>query len=154
MKQVIERLNHWVVEVPERFGMWSETELSMRPQPDKWSKKEILGHLCDSAQNNLQRFVRAQYEEQPQTVIKYAQDDWVRLMGYQELPFEHVLSLWVSLNKQVAAVGDNIPEAKLQNTYPFGDGQPVTLEWMVGDYVDHLEHHLRQIFGKELIEEK
>ncbi|MCJ8014549.1 DinB family protein [Paenibacillus sp. KQZ6P-2] len=150
MKNIIDRLNHWIARVPERFSVLSETEVSLRPQPHKWSKKEILGHLCDSALNNLQRFIRAQYEEQPQTVIKYAQDEWVRLMGYQELPLEHVLSLWVSLNTQVAAIIKNIPEEKLQSTYPFSDGKHVTLEWMIRDYVDHLEHHLRQIFGKEI----
>jgi len=145
--KVVERLKHWIAEVPEKFSVLSEPEVSIRPQPHKWSKKEILGHLCDSAQNNLQRFIRAQYEEQPQTVIKYDQEQWVKLMGYQDLPFDQVLSLWVSLNKQVAAVIERTPENHLQKGYPFSDGQIVTLGWLIDDYVDHLEHHLKQIFG-------
>ncbi|MEC0372728.1 DinB family protein [Paenibacillus chibensis] len=153
MKEVIARLHHWIEKVPASFNAQSETEISKRPQPNKWSKKEILGHLCDSAQNNLQRFIRAQYEEQPQTVIRYDQDAWVQLMGYQTLPFEQVLSLWVSLHKQVAAVMEHTPKERLQNTYPFGDGQLVTLEWMMRDYVDHLEHHLKQIFGNHIVKE-
>ncbi|MED5017419.1 DinB family protein [Paenibacillus chibensis] len=153
MKEVIARLHHWIEKVPASFNTQSETEISKRPQPNKWSQKEILGHLCDSAQNNLQRFIRAQYEEQPQTVIRYDQDAWVHLMGYQTLPFEQVLSLWVSLHKQVAAVMEHTPKEWLQNTYPFGDGQPVTLEWMMRDYVDHLEHHLKQIFGSHIVKE-
>lgn len=153
MKEVIARLHHWIEKIPASFNALSEAEISKRPQPNKWSKKEILGHLCDSAQNNLQRFIRAQYEEQPQTVIRYDQDAWVQLMGYQTLPFEQVLSLWVSLHKQVAAVMEHTPKERLQNTYPFGDGQPVTLEWMMRDYVDHLEHHLQQIFGSDIVKE-
>ncbi|MEC0243683.1 DinB family protein [Paenibacillus dokdonensis] len=145
--KVVERLNHWIAEVPVKFNILPEPELSIRPQPHKWSKKEILGHLCDSAQNNLQRFIRAQYEEQPQTVIKYDQEQWVKLMGYQDLPFDQVLSLWVSLNKQVAAVIEKTQENHLQKGYPLSEGQIVTLGWLIDDYVDHLEHHLKQIFG-------
>lgn len=147
MQTALDRLNIWMTEVPVEFGGLSEQEISERPQPHKWSRKEILGHLCDSALNNLQRFVRAQYEEQPNTIIKYDQDQWVRLMDYQELPFEHILSFWVSLNKQIAAVWGRIPENQLTNGFLLSEEQTVTLQWLIDDYVDHMEHHLNQIFG-------
>lgn len=35
---------------------------AQKPAPGKWSKKEILGHLIDSAANNHQRFVRLQLQ--------------------------------------------------------------------------------------------
>lgn len=147
MQTALDRLNFWIIEVPVKFGGLSEQEISERPQPYKWSRKEILGHLCDSALNNLQRFVRAQYEEQPNTIIKYDQDQWVRLMNYQELPFEHILSFWVSLNKQIAAVWERTPENQLTNGFLLSEEQTVTLQWLIDDYVDHMEHHLNQIFG-------
>lgn len=147
MKTALERLNRLIEEVPAKFSELPESENSVRPQPGKWSRKEILGHLCDSALNNLQRFVRSQYEEQPNRIIPYAQDTWVQLMGYQELPVEHVLNLWVSLNTQVAAVWERTPESALKNVFLLGDGQTVTLQWVIDDYVDHMEHHLKQIFG-------
>ncbi|MDR0270804.1 DinB family protein [Paenibacillus sp.] len=147
MQTALDRLNQWITEVPVKFNGLSEQEVSRRPQPHKWSRKEILGHLCDSALNNLQRFVRAQYEEQPNTIIQYDQDQWGRLMNYQELPFEHILSFWVSLNKQVAAVWRRISEGQLQNVFLLNEGKMVTLHWLIDDYVDHMEHHLDQIFG-------
>ncbi|GIO34281.1 MULTISPECIES: DinB family protein [Paenibacillus] len=150
MKNALERLNQAIAEVPAKFREMPEPELSLRPQPEKWSRKEILGHLCDSALNNLQRFVRSQYEPQPNQIIPYTQDEWVQLMGYQELPFDHVLMLWSSLNKQVAAVWERIPAERLDNVFLLGDGQTVTLQWVIDDYVDHLEHHLKQICGAEL----
>jgi hypothetical protein len=147
LESTLERLNHWIDVLPSKFESLSESELAERPQPNKWSKKEILGHLCDSALNNLQRFVRAQYEESPYRVLKYAQDQWVKLMGYQALPTAHILSLWVNLNRHAAEVLRNIPEDKLQTPCDIGEAQTVTLGWIAEDYVDHLEHHLKQIFG-------
>ncbi len=147
MQATIQRLNHWIVEVPVRVHAFSERELSERAQPGKWSKKEILGHLCDSALTNMQRFVRVQYEPQPYAVLKYAQNQWVELMDYQSQPIEHVLSLWVSLNKQAAQVISNIPEEMLQYSCDNGGENLVTVEWLINDYVDHMEHHLAQIFG-------
>jgi hypothetical protein len=146
MKAILERLNYWITEVPSRIQALPELDLSVRPQLNKWSKKEILGHLCDSALTNLQRFVRAQYEAQPYTVLKYAQNQWVELMDYQNLPVDHILNLWVILNKQTARVIEKISEDKLLYSCEIGEEKIVTLEWLIKDYVEHLEHHLEQIF--------
>jgi hypothetical protein len=145
MKATVERLNHWIGEVPSRIHAFSEVDLTLKSQPDKWSKKEVLGHLCDSALNNLQRFIRVQYEEKPYKVLKYAQNQWVQLMYYQNLPIEHILNLWVSLNKQIVEIIAIIPEDKLQYLCDIGEDNMVTIEWIIHDYVDHMEHHLKVV---------
>src|SRR4030095_2595683 len=48
----------------QQLRLLQETEVSLKPAPGKWSKKEILGHLIDSATNNHQRFVRTQMTEE------------------------------------------------------------------------------------------
>src|SRR5690606_17942708 len=73
-----------------------------KPNPAKWSPVEILGHLVDSAQNNLQRFIRSQYEDVPHIV--YNQDEWVRLAQYRDYPREDLLTLWQALNRHVSRV--------------------------------------------------
>jgi hypothetical protein len=63
------------------------------------------------------------------------------------LPAEHLLSLWQQLNRQIVYVVKKIPDEKL--AYPIivaSNGEAKTLEWLIIDYVDHMEHHLRQIF--------
>ena len=147
MKATIDRLQHWITEVPVRIGALSELESSIRTQPHKWSKKEILGHLCDSTLTNMQRFVRAQYEPQPHVVVKYAQNQWVEHMNYQNQPVSQVLNLWIALNTQVVNILAHIPEDRLMYTCDIGEGQMVTLKWLIEDYMEHLEHHLEQIFG-------
>jgi hypothetical protein len=53
-----------------------------KSSPDRWSQKEKLGHLIDSAANNHQRIVRVQLEQQP-AMPGYEQGKWVELHSYQ-----------------------------------------------------------------------
>jgi hypothetical protein len=117
-----------------------------RPAPGKWSKKEILGHLIDSAANNHQRFVRAQLED-PLVFPGYAQEFWVNSQGYQEAAWGELIDLWAAYNRQLARVIAQIPAEKLEHSCRIGDSNPVTLDFLVRDYVRHLEHHLRQILA-------
>lgn len=146
MQDVAERLGYWIAEVPARLDRMTEAEIARRPMPGKWSKKEIVGHLCDSAINNIPRLLRAQFESQPVASLKYKQDEWVRLQDYQDKPLEEIVDLWVALNKQLVRVIRGIPSEHRLNSCVVGNNEPVTLEWLVQDYLQHLEHHLRQIF--------
>ena len=84
-KQVIQRLTSHIDNVPEKFlGLPAQTRL-LHPAPGKWSPQEILGHLIDSAINNLRRFTEIQFLPQPFTVVGYKQDDLVIVNNYQQL---------------------------------------------------------------------
>jgi hypothetical protein len=82
MQNVTDGLKHWLDIIPKELKGLPELEVSRRPSPNKWSKKEILGHLCDSAINNMERFVKIQYEEQPYVIPSYNQEQWVGLQHY------------------------------------------------------------------------
>jgi hypothetical protein len=120
----------------------SETEISNCPLPNKWSKKEILGHLCDSAINNINRFIKIQYEEQPFVIQSYNQNQWVILQNYQERPLDEIVNLFLALNKQIINIISNIPKERLSNLCDIGNNQQETLEWLVKDYLNHMEHHI------------
>src|SRR5262250_3072390 len=83
-----------------------EEKFRYKPSPTKWSKKEILGHLVDSAQSNIRRFIVAQYEEQPRIV--YNQDQWVAITNYQQYSLPDLVSLWYLVNKHICHVLKNI----------------------------------------------
>jgi hypothetical protein len=116
-----------------------------KPSPEKWSNKEIIGHLCDSAQINLQRFVRCTYEENFKLV--YAQDEWVVAQHYQDMYVADLLQLWRLLNLQISRVLENYPPDRLQAKCDTNKKEvvPRTAEWLAQDYLDHLQHHLKQI---------
>jgi hypothetical protein len=123
----------------------TDVDWNLKPSANVWSKKEILGHLIDSANNNLNRFIRCTYEQDFKLV--YAQNNWVAVQHYQDTKVDDMLTLWRLLNKQIARVLTNYPDSMLQNTCDTGDGavELHTVEYLATDYVKHLEHHLRQI---------
>lgn len=140
----------------ERLRALSEAESGKRPGPGKWSPKEVLGHLIDSAANNHQRFVRALFTDDL-VFPGYAQDDWVRVQRYREAPWDELIGLWTAYNLHLLRVVSAIPDDTLTRrrtrhnlhqiawrTVP--ESEPATLEYFIEDYVGHLLHHLGQIF--------
>ena len=125
-----------------------------RPAKGGWSAKEVLGHLIDSAAVNHQRFVRAQWQDL--VFAAYAQDDWVEAQKYQDAPWIELVALWREYNRHLARVMAAIPvsvrlkEHRLHNLHeiamkPAPADQPASLEYLMRDYVVHLQHHLKQI---------
>jgi len=116
-----------------------------KPAPDKWSKKQIIGHLIDSAQVNLQRFVRCTYEENFK--LTYEQVEWVDAAHYQEANVNELLGLWNLLNLQIIRVLENYPIHRLQAQCDNSKTEPSlhTVEWLAADYVAHMQHHLKQL---------
>jgi hypothetical protein len=126
-----------------RLQAISEEAAAQKPAPDKWSKKEILGHLIDSAANNHQRFMRLQL--QPEISLPgYDQDNWVRLNRYQQTSWREIVTLWSAYNRHLATVIESLDDAALGHVWHAPDGD-LTLEFIATDYVRHLEHHLKQI---------
>ena len=118
---------------------------TFRASPGKWSKKEIIGHLIDSAQVNLQRFVRCTYQENFKLV--YAQVEWVHAQHYEQADINELLDLWRLLNRQITRVLADYPAGRLQVKCDTGRETESlhTVEWLAKDYLDHLNHHLSPI---------
>lgn len=116
-----------------------------RRAPGKWSAKEVLGHLVDSAGNNQQKFVRMLAATAPLEFVGYAQDEWVAAQHYQEADWRGLIELWKVLNLHLAHVIEHADPAKLGNTIRIEGKGPFRLDFVMADYVEHLKHHLRQI---------
>ena len=122
-----------------------ESQLTAKPSPGKWSKKEVIGHMIDSAQCNIRRFVAAQYEEKP--IIIYNQDEWVAHCGYQQWNSTDLIDLWHLLNKQICLILKNTTAGMALRQCRTPDMH--TVEWLAQDYIKHLKHHLHQVLGLE-----
>lgn len=154
MDDFIADLRSTVESASTRLRAVSERESSVRPAPGKWSKKEIVGHLIDSASNNHQRFVRAQFTSEL-VFPGYDQNEWVRVQHYQELDWLALVELWRGFNLHIAHVMEktmldvrmrarvrhNLHQIAWQTV---AESQPTTLDYFMRDYVAHLKHHLRQ----------
>lgn len=136
----LSKLQYYIDVLPARLEQFTEEEFSYKETEGKWSKKEILGHLIDSATNNHHRFVRAQFEDNP--VVSYAQNEWVEVSAYQQMQQDTVIRTWKMYNAFLLEIVCNISVEVLNTKMANGH----TLAFLVEDYVSHLEHHLGQIF--------
>jgi hypothetical protein len=152
---VAERLRDMVVRAAARLETIDERDAARPPASGKWSPKQVLGHLIDSASNNHQRFVRAQFTDDL-VFPGYEQEKWVAAQKYDSEPWPAIVTLWREFNLHLAHVIEATPAAARMKprrshnldaiafvTVP--REEPVTLDYFMNDYIDHLEHHLRQI---------
>lgn len=158
MRDVIEDFRQAVETSAARLLLISEEE-SREPRADgKWSSKEIVGHLIDSAANNHARFVRAQFTDDL-AFPGYEQEEWVRAQRYQEEPWPLLVQLWKAYNLHLLHVMSSAPEHKLKQArarhnlhqiawQAVGENEPTTLEYLMRDYVGHMKNHLSQLFGE------
>jgi hypothetical protein len=136
-----QRLRDAVEAAAPRLLAMSEADAGRAPEPGKWSPREVIGHLVDSAANNHQRFVRGQL-----------QDDLV-FLGYAQ--GADLVALWQLYNRHLARVIELTPADRRlsprarHNVQEIGFAAPVeataTLDGIMLDYVEHLLHHLGQL---------
>jgi hypothetical protein len=144
IKSIIVEFERILDESSKKLLRYSEDEAGKKPVPEKWSKKEILGHLVDSAANNHQRFVRMQIENNLQ-MPSYEQDQWVAVQHYNTISWNELIRFWETYNYHLLHILWNINPSKLLNTATIGSHAEMTLEFIIEDYVGHLKHHLEQI---------
>jgi hypothetical protein len=147
MSAAIERLRFAVRTLPGILSRLSEAESDLRPSPERWTKKEVIGHLIDSASNNHQRFVRGQVAS-GQDFPGYEQEEWVSIQRYQSARWSDLIDLWRAYNTHLLHVAECMTEKGRRATCRVGGGGEVTLAGLFVDYVDHLEHHLRKMLGQ------
>ena len=146
MQSVTEQLRQLIDETWPVLGNLSEDSVQKPLASGGWSKKQVLGHLIDSASNNHQRFVRALLQDEL-TWPGYDQSGCVRVQRYQDYRWPDLVQLWAAYNRFLAHVLDSAPQSKANTVCRIGDYGPMTLEELAQDYLTHLEHHLRQIVG-------
>lgn len=125
----------------------TNADTTKRPAAKKWAKKEILGHLLDSASNNHQRFVRAALQGSL-TFPGYDQEPLVDLQRFSEMDWNFLVDFWAAYNRFLAHVISGLPPTAAKVTCSIGNNPPATLDWIAQDYVAHLRHHLNQILGR------
>jgi len=145
MQTIASQLKTFIDHHIDALKLLPESELVFKSAPGKWSKKEIIGHLIDSAQSNIRRFVVAQYEDSP--FIVYSQDKWVTIANYQQWNTSELINLWYLLNKQACEILKNTSAETGQRKCQTQELH--SIEWLAIDYIKHLRHHIHQVLELE-----
>ena len=143
MQSIASELSTTIHEYLPKLKLLTEDGSSIKPSANKWSIKEVIGHLVDSAQNNIRRFIVAQYDNNP--LIVYRQDNWVSINNYQSYELEDLVQLWYLLNKQICSILSNTSQDILQRTCQTESLH--TIEWLAKDYIKHMKHHLHEVLN-------
>lgn len=130
--------------LPGRLAAISNQRAAAKPAPESWSAKQELGHLIDSAANNHQRIVRAQIEDNL-ALPGYDGDRWVELHGYQHREWIELIALWRAANSHLVAAAESAPAKAWSHKLSIAGSEPMTLRFVLDDYVDHMVSHLRHI---------
>ena len=144
-----ERLKKAVKEAGRRLREISEADSAIRTTGgDGWSRKQELGHLLDSATNNRARFTVAALEGQ-YSGPTYDATGWAEFGGYADTAWTELLELWERMNISIATVVTRVPEDRLHAPCKIGNSAPVTLEFLIDDYILHMQHHLDHILARD-----
>jgi hypothetical protein len=142
------RLQRAIAEEEPRLRAISDTSAAVGPSGEAWSKKQELGHLIDSATNNRVRFIRAALDGQF-VGPSYDGRGWVEMGDYAAMPWSDLIVLWKALNQALAAVLGRIPPERLSAECRIGEHPAATLEFVIDDYILHMQHHLDHILSRE-----
>lgn len=145
MRITSEKLVHLIDQISEYVSKTSEKELAKKTNPEKWSKKEILGHLVDSGIHNLQRFTEIQFETKPYQIRPYKQDELVMANNYQNAETNEILELFRAINVRIINVINLLTVEILHSEIATMENEIVDLKYLIEDYRKHLEHHVNQI---------
>jgi hypothetical protein len=146
MQNVIEDFRRTINESYDRLARFTEDASAEPISSGKWSRRELIGHLIDSASNNHQRFVRAQIDG-VLTFPGYEQESWVERQAYKDESWADLTAFWKSYNLHLLHIISHMSNDKLDVSCTIGSGEPVTLRFLAEDYVKHLKHHLEQILA-------
>lgn len=131
-----------VLALYEKYRETDETKSSVHLGEEKWSVKEIFGHLVDSAANNYQRFLRLQEEDE--LIFPGYDYNWIKLVPYNSYPFDSILELWKQYNLLLCHIIENINEGSLGNVWKTEEGDK-SLSFLVNDYMVHMKYHMEHL---------
>ena len=147
MKDIAQQIRTVVGEATDALFSMGLNEVSLKPGPDKWSKKEILGHLIDSAANNHQRFVRGAADK-AEDFPAYSQDEWVRIQQYNLSDWPSLVRFWCAYNLHLCDLIERLPEEALSCFCNIGGEEPMSLAFVIKDYLRHLKHHINTLLER------
>ncbi len=153
MKTKAQELKSITLDFYSRYSGLDDQIASVNLSADKWSLKQIIGHLIDSASNNHQRFVRLQLADDVK-FADYDKDQWLHVEKHNLVLFTDLFTLFLYLNRLLAHLIENMDPKVLAHKWIVNwdeNTKFMTLESLIDHYIEHLMYHVRHF--EERLEE-
>lgn len=128
----------------QKYKSLPEEITKIRLSDDRWSLREIVGHLIDSASNNHQRFIRMQLEREC-SFPDYNKDEWLQTSFYNGIDFKELLRMLKSYNQLIAHLIAQVSEMTFDHIWnkPWDQKEPeITLKDLIEHYIHHFQLHI------------
>ncbi len=136
-----------LVDAFEKLMIENRSISKVKLSADKWTLKEMVGHLIDSASNNHQRFVRLQIDRKI-TIPGYEAEQWVSVSNLENLSYKFVVGLWRMYNDYLLNLIKGIKPESLKNLWVLA-GDEMSLEFLIDDYYTHMEMHFNMFIERK-----
>ena len=148
-QNIVNEIIAGVTEWEKKFMAFSEKQISIRRNTQNRNIRQIVGHMVDSASNNIHRVVHLQYQKSPFLFPNYAtygnNDRWIAIQNYEEENWEMLVQLWKYLHLHFVHVIQNINPDKLENEWIADKNVKIKLKEMVEDFPRHFKLHISEI---------
>jgi uncharacterized damage-inducible protein DinB len=145
--EVVERYAAGGPLLPYAVAGLTQDQETARPGPGAWSIAEVVGHLLDTDLVYADRMKRVIAETEP-VLQAYDGDAWVARLNSNDIPVEEAAALFAAHRQWMTRVLSNCSESDFARTGMHSDDGPQTLAYVVAYMVNHIDHHLRFIYGK------
>jgi uncharacterized damage-inducible protein DinB len=111
-----------------------------------WTVRQVVHHVPDSHLNAYIRFKLAVTEENP-TIKAYDESAWAALKDSEQTPVEVSLALLDSLHQRWTVLLRSLKPEDFQRKFVHPESGPHDLDWLLGLYAWHGNHHVAHITG-------
>ena len=151
-QELLDLMEKW----ESRLSSLCENDIVTKRNSQNRNIKQIVGHMVDSASNNIHRIVHLQYQPSPFAFPCYASfgnnDRWIAIQDYQTENWTNLVQLWKYTNLHIVHVINHVNDDKLNNQWISANGENVSLKEMIIDYLRHFKLHIAEI--EELMSDK
>jgi hypothetical protein len=117
----------------------SEAQAAFRYAPDKWSVKEVLGHLCDAERIFAYRLLRIGRGDQT-PLPGFDENAYVPAAAIDRRPLREVLEDWSAVRDATVTLVRGMPDEGWTRR-GVANGHPISARALLYIVLGHVEHH-------------
>jgi uncharacterized damage-inducible protein DinB len=122
------------------FGRLSEEGANYRYAPNKWSLKEVLGHVMDAERIfTCRALCIARGEQQP--LPGFDEQEYARVAGYDQLPLQKVLQQYDAIRLSTRLLLEQLPDSAW-TTKGTSNQKPISVRALAYIIAGHERHHM------------